>query len=77
MSQAKVDQYKKDKKNRAKLNRREKRERILASCAGILVLAVVVAWCGISVYNTIKATSETEYTEVNLDAMEDYLGALS
>mgnify|MGYP006872997287 CR=1 FL=1 len=77
MSQAKVDKYKKDKKNRAKINRKEKRERVVASVAGGLVLAAVVVWCGFSVYNTLRASEPIQYTDVNLDAMQDYLSTLS
>ena len=43
MSQAKVDKYKEQKKNRDKIMKREKRERILAE---VIVCVVVVALIG-------------------------------
>ena len=76
MSQAKVDQYKKKKQNRKKEFRKEKFERFLASCAAVLVLGAVGVWCGYSVYNTIQANADTVYTDVNLDAINDYTSTL-
>ena len=77
MSQAKVDQYKKKKQNRKKEFRREKVERFFASLAAIAVLGAVCVWCGYSVYNTVQANADVVYTDVNLDAINDYTGTLS
>jgi negative regulator of sigma E activity len=81
MSQAKVDRYKEEKRNRAKIIKKEKRE-WLATKAGLSIIALVlVAWVGISAYNGITAsdTSETEkptYT-VDTSAIDDFMSDLN
>ncbi len=77
MSQAKVDEYKKKKQNRKKVFRKEKFEQFIASCAAVIVLCAVGVWCGYSVYNTIQAHADTVYTDVNLDAINDYTSSLA
>lgn len=84
MSQAKVDRYKEEKRNRAKIMAKEKRQAMLMkACAGILG-ALVIVWAGYSVYDTITrepvtndTTTETESYTVNTDAVADYIDGLS
>ena len=82
MSQAKVDRYKEEKKNRAKIMRKEKLERKLsAACAGLIAIALV-GWAGFSVYRIANPVAETEETAmesytVNTDALDSYLNSLS
>lgn len=77
MSQAKVDRYKEEKKNRAKIMKREKRE-MMATKAGLSLLAIaLVAWMGVSVYNGVNKTDDTAaehptYT-VNTSALDDFM----
>lgn len=80
MSQAKVDQHKKQKVNRKKEMRREKIERIAAGAAGIVIVAAVCVWIGYSVYgaktgSTADSTANSAVT-VNTDAVDDYLDGL-
>ncbi len=85
MSQAKVNRYKEEKKNRAKIMAKEKRERMIAELgAGVIGLALVV-WMGFSVYQSFTATDtsvndttvETEAYTVNTSALDDYINSLS
>ena len=47
MSQAKVDRYKEEKKNRKKIMAKEKRMRIAGYVAGCLVAAGIIGWAEI------------------------------
>lgn len=83
MSQAKVDRYKEEKRNRAKIMAKEKRQaRIMKACAGVLGAAIIV-WAGYSVYDTLtrKPAADTTPTEIqsltiNSDALSEYLNGL-
>ena len=80
MSQAKVDQHKKEKANRKKEMRREKLERIAVGALGVVIVAAICVWIGYSVYgkatgNT-AANSENSTVTVNTDAVDDYLDGL-
>ena len=84
MSQAKVDRYKEEKKNRAKIMAKEKREWMMVKLGGGLLAVVLVGWIGASVYynatNKPETATETQvekpvYT-VNTTALDDYLGGL-
>ena len=44
MSQAKVDRYKEEKKNRKQTMKKEKRNRVLARSLGVVIAAAVVCW---------------------------------
>ena len=50
MSQAKVDKYKEQKRNRAKIMKREKRERLFAEIMVAAVVIAIIVWAGFSVY---------------------------
>ncbi len=84
MSQAKVDRYKEEKRNRAKIMAREKRNRMITRVCGSLLAVVIVGWMGVSVYQTATGsgssqtdtTTETEAYTVNTSAISDYLDAL-
>ena len=54
MSQAKVDRYKEEKKNRKKIMAKEKRMRIAGYVAGCLVAAGIIGWAGYSGYSAMK-----------------------
>ena len=80
MSQAEVDQHKKQKANRKKEMRREKLERIAVGVWGSVVIAAICVWIGFSVYG--KATgstasdAENSTVTVKTDAVDDYLDGL-
>lgn len=77
MSQQKVDKYKKEKYSRKKQLAREKRMRIIYSAAGALVAVAIVGWIGFSVYSRVQADKPVSYTEVNMDAINDYMSSLN
>lgn len=80
MSQAKVDRYKEEKKNRAKIIKKEK-QRLMAMKAGVSVVAIaLVAWVGVSIYSGLQpeepAAERPSYT-INTSALDDYVAGLS
>ena len=81
MSQAKVDRYKEEKRNREKIMKKQKRDWMLMKTGLGVVAAVVLVWAGVSVYNGVTANQET-LTDlptyyVDIDAMEEYLADMS
>lgn len=80
MSQAKVDRYKEQKKNRAQIIKKEKRQWMATKAGMSLVALVLVAWVGVSVYNGITATDDAAvekptYT-VDTSALDDFMAEL-
>ena len=77
MSQAKVDQYKKEKANRKKIMAKEKAQRIFAKVCVTVVLLGLVGWAGYTGYQTYedKKPSKTIYADVS--AVSDYMSGLS
>ena len=80
MSQAKVDRYKEEKKNRAKLIKKEKRQWMATKAGLSLVGLVLVGWVGVSVYNGVTApdgsvTEKQTYT-MDTSSLDDYLKEL-
>lgn len=57
MSQAKVDRYKEEKKNRKKTMAKEKRLHLLAVVCGWLVVIALAGWAGVSGYRSMRARS--------------------
>ncbi|MBO4835057.1 MAG: hypothetical protein J5483_03005 [Lachnospiraceae bacterium] len=53
MSQAKVDKYKEDKKNRKKIMAKEKTTRIIWTVVGIVVLVAVILVIVLSILNKV------------------------
>ena len=78
MSQAKVEQYKKDKANRKKIMKREKQKRILEySICGILA-ALVLVWIGFSIYQKVQpavAPESAATSDIDFSDLEDALNA--
>lgn len=82
MSQEKVDRYKKEKKNRAKLQKREKRALFLEKLAIGVVCLVAIGWIGYSAYGVVTREDPNEEkevvtTEVDLTSISDYISGLS
>lgn len=77
MSQAKVDRYKEEKKNRKKIMAKEKRIRIAGYTAGCLVIATIIGWAGYSGYNAYEASKPMETIYANLDSVTDYMSSLN
>ena len=82
MSQAKVDKYKEEKKNRKKIMAREKRQWFLTQAALTIAGLAIVAWVGIGAYQAITAPSGDETAEVKTytidnSALDDYIATLT
>lgn len=80
MSQAKVDRYKEQKKNRKKIIKKEKREWAAVQAGLGLFALVLVGWTGVAVYQGVTAPAETtgELTTYTVDtsAVDDYMAGL-
>ena len=79
MSQAKVDRYKEEKKNRSKIMKKQKMELLLTKI--VLTVFAIVGWAGVSLYQNITnpsstATAVTESYTVDASAIDDYLNSL-
>ena len=83
MSQAKVDRYKEEKKNRAKIMAKEKRDWALTKLAGGILALAIVVWAGYSAVTALRkapeenTTLETENYTVNTTALDDYINSLT
>lgn len=77
MSQAKVDQYKKEKANRKQIMAKEKAQRAAGRICAWVVLIAIVGWAGYSgvSYYQSKQPVKTVYTD--LTALTDYVNGLS
>ncbi len=80
MSQAKVDRYKEEKKNRSKIMKKQKMEWLLTKVVLTVCAVVIVGWIGVSLYQNITnpstATVETESYTVDASPIDDYLNSL-
>lgn len=76
MSQAKVDRYKEEKRNRKEIIAKEKRKRTLNKIAGWLIALALIAWAGFSAYGIYKDNQPMETIYTDLSAINDYLGTL-
>ena len=77
MSQEKVDRYKKEKADREKIMRRERWITRLEVTAFVVVLAALIGWFSMAVYqNSVaekKANRTTETTTMNVTDIQNYL----
>lgn len=78
MSQAKVDRYKEEKANRKKTMKKAKIMHGFYSVIGAAICVVILGWIGYSAYGYFHSedTQTTARTEVNVDALNDYLSTL-
>ena len=81
MSQAKVDRYKEEKKNRSKIMKKQKMELLLTKIVLAVFAVAIVGWAGVSLYQNITnpsstATAVTESYTVDVSAIDDYLNSL-
>ena len=85
MSQAKVDRYKEQKRNREKIKKKEKREWVLTQAVLGVIAAVMVIWVGGAIYNGVTGSGSTEdeapaaletYT-IDTSALDDFVGSFS
>ena len=76
MSQAKVDQYKKEKANRKETLAKEKRQKMIMRISASAVLVVLVGWIGISTADFIYENRPKETIYVQTTEIDNYLDAL-
>ena len=76
MSQAKVDQYKKEKANRKETIAKEKRQRMIMKISASAILVVMLAWVGISTVDFIYESRPQETVYVQTTEIDNYLDAL-
>lgn len=76
MSQAKVDRYKQEKANRKQIMRREKIKHIASWVCVWAVLAAIVGWAGVSVYNIYDANRPVQTFSCDTTAVDSYLNTL-
>ena len=67
MSQKKVDRYKKEKRNRKKIMRREKWTRRLEITLIVVVLGGLITWFSVAVYKQTKADNEATASATTID----------
>lgn len=77
MSQAKVDQYKKDKANRKQIMRRQKMMNLARKAVLSLAGLALIGWLGYSAWDMYESGKERVVAEVNYDAVTDYLDSLN
>lgn len=76
MSQAKVERYKEEKRNRKKIMAQEKRKHIIGMIAGCLVGVAVIGWAGFSGYRIYENNKPLETIYTDLTAINDYVSSL-
>lgn len=77
MSQAKVDRYKEEKRNRKQEVKNQKRKKAALKVVGVLVCAAIVVWIGFSGYNYRQENRPIETTQINLDPIQNYLNSFA
>ena len=73
MSQAKVERYKQEKKNRTAEVKKQKRKKILGRVIAVLVCAAIAIWIGFSAYNYHQENKPVKTTSINLDSIQNYI----
>lgn len=76
MSQAKVDQYKKEKASRKETMAKEKRKRMISRLCWSVVGVVIAAWVGVSSVNFVKNNRPVETIYADTTALDSYLQSL-
>ena len=76
MSQAKVDQYKKDKVNRKETMAKEKRSRMISKLCWSVAGVILVAWVGISAVNFVYESRPVETIYCDTSALDSFLNSL-
>lgn len=76
MSQAKVDQYKKEKVNRKETMAKEKRQKMLMKICGSVLGIAVAAWVGVSFVDFIAENRPVETIYCETSEIDNYLDSL-
>lgn len=76
MSQAKVDQYKKEKANRKETVAKEKRnKKLIKLCTGVVIVALA-AWIGVSTVEAVKSSQPAKTIYVDTAELDNYISGL-
>ena len=76
MSQAKVDQYKKEKANRKETIAKEKRQKMIVKICSGVILTVLAVWIGISTVDFIIDNRPVNTIYCDTKEIDDYLEKL-
>lgn len=78
MSQAKVDRYKEEKKNRQKTMKKEKCHECVIKACGVVLALVLIGWVGYSGYNTFTkdSTAAGKTYSVDTASLDDFMSNL-
>lgn len=78
MSQAKVDRYKEEKKNRQKIMKKEKRHEYALKAGGVILALVLIGWVGYSGYHTFTngGTAAGKTYSVDTASLDDFMSNL-
>ena len=76
MSQAKVDQYKKEKATRKETMAKEKRKRMISRICWGVAGVILVAWVGVSSVNFVKENRPVETIYCDTAELDNYLNSL-
>lgn len=76
MSQKKVDQYKKEKANRKEIMKKQKMKTYTARALGICICAALLGWASYSGYHLWENSRPAATTEIDTNALTEYLGGL-
>lgn len=76
MSQAKVERYKEEKRNRKETMARDKRKQLLSKAALSVVCVVLLGWIGTSAYQVYENSKPMETIYTDLTALDDYMAGL-
>ena len=77
MSQEKVDRYKQEKVNRKQIMRKQKLMNNMRKGVLVVVALALIGWLGYSAYDIYVSGKERTVSEVNYDAVSDYLNGLN
>lgn len=76
MSQAKVDRYKEEKKNRKEAQAKAKRNALLTKICGGVIAAALVVWLGYSAVVTYQDSVNGGTVTVDTTALDEYMSEL-
>ena len=74
MSQAKVDKYKAEKKSRPEDVKKSKAKKTALKVLGIVIVILFIVWVAFSGYKEYQDSQPKVQTEVNMDAIDQFLG---
>lgn len=77
MSQAKVDRYKEEKKNRKANQAKAKRNALVGKICGGVVVVALAAWLGYSAVNSYERSVNGGTVTVDTTALDEYTSGLA